>query len=122
MLSIQEMRNYLKMTDEDQNILTTVYNYLKLVKPEAEISLVDQDIVKYIFIDGPVIEFMSIYCKHKKLVAQVTDKMKIPSWFMQLFHLQRILSSDAFYAVPMHKMAEFYRYFAIEVKDKELLK
>lgn len=110
------------MTDEDQNILTTVYNYLKLVKPEEEISLVDQDIVKYIFINGPVMEFISIYCKHKRIVAQVTDKMKVPSWFMQLFHLQRITSSDALHTIPMHKMADFYRYFAIEVKDKELLK
>lgn len=110
------------MTNKDQNILTTIYNYLKLVKPEGEISIVDQDIVKYIFIDGPVVEFMRIYCKHKKLVVQATDKMRIPSWFMALFHLQRITSSDASYVIPKHKMAEFYRYFAIEVKDKELLK
>ena len=110
------------MTDKDQNIITTVYNYLKLIKPEEEISLVDQDIVKYIFIDGPSLEFMSIYCKHKKLVVQVTDEMKVSSWFMKLFHLQRITSSDASYTVPMHKMAEFYRYYEIEVKDKELLK
>lgn len=106
------------MTDEDQNILTTVYNYLKLVKPEERISLMD----KYIFIDGPGLEFMHIYCKHKKLVVQVTDSMKIPSWFMKLFHLQRITYSDASYIVPTHKMAEFYRYYVIEVKDKELLK
>lgn len=110
------------MTDEDQNILTTVYNYLKLVKPEEEIFLVDQDIVKYIFIDGPGLEFMHIYCKHKKLVAQVTDTMKVPSWFMKLFHLQRITSSDALRVIPMHKIAEFYKYYVIEVKDKELLK
>lgn len=110
------------MSDEDQNILTTVYNYLKLVKPEEEISLVNQDIVKYIFIDGPGLEFMSIYCKHKKLVAQITDAMKIPSWFMKLFHLQRITSSDVPYAISMHKVAKFYRHFIIEVKDKELLK
>ena len=110
------------MTDEDQSIITTVYNYLKLVKPEEEISLVDQDTVKYIFIDGPSSEFMSIYCKHKKLIAHVTDRMKISSWFMELFHLQRITSSDASYIIPTHKMADFYRYFEIEVKDKELLK
>jgi hypothetical protein len=105
------------MTNEDQSILTTVYNYLKLVKPEEKISLMD----KYIFIDGPALEFMHIYCKHKKLVVQVTDGMTIPSWFMGLFHLQRITSSDASYIVPMYKMSEFYRYFAIEVKDKDLL-
>lgn len=105
------------MTDKDQSILTTVYNYLKLVKPEERISLMD----KYIFIDGPGLEFMHIYCKHKKLVVQVTDSMKIPSWFMKLFHLQRITYSDASYTVPTHKMAEFYRYYVIEVKDKDLL-
>lgn len=109
------------MTDEDQSILTTVYNYLKLVKPEGKISLVDH-IVKYIFIDGPAIEFMRIYCKHKKLVVQVTDRMGIPSWFRELFHLQRVTSSDASYVIPKHKIEGFYRYFAIEVKDKELLK
>ena len=114
------MKDYLKMTDED--VLNTLYNYIKLVKPEEEISLVDQDIIKYIFINGPVMEFMSIYCKHKKLVVQATDRMRIPSWFMALFHLQRITSSDASYVIPIHKMAEFYRYFTIEVKDKELLK
>lgn len=109
------------MTDEDKNILITLYNYLKLVKPEEEISLYN-DIIKYIFINGPGLEFISIYCKHRKLVAQMTDIMKIPSWFMELFHLQRITSSEAVHTIPMHKMADFYRYFAIEVKDKELLK
>lgn len=109
------------MTDEDRNILITLYNYLKLVKPEEEISLYN-DIVKYIFINGPGLEFMSIYCKHRKLVAQMTDIMRIPSWFMELFHLQRITSSEAVQVIPMHKIAEFYRYFIIEVKDKELLK
>lgn len=110
------------MTNEDKNILTTLYNYMKLVKPEEEISLVDQDIVKYIFINGPTLEFMSVYCRHKKIVAQVTDRMKVPSWFMKLFHIQRITSLDASYVIPMHKMAEFYRHYAVEVKDKELLK
>lgn len=109
------------MTDEDRNILITLYNYLKLVKPEVVISL-NHDTVKYIFIDGPGLEFMSIYCKHRKLVAQMTDIMRIPSWFMELFHLQRITSSEAVQVIPMHKIAEFYRYFIIEVKDKELLK
>lgn len=116
------MKDYLKMTDEDRNILITLYNYLKLVKPEEEISLVNQDIVKYIFINGPGLEFMSIYCKHRKIVTQVTDKMKVPSWFMELFHLQRVTSSDASRVIPMHKIAEFYRYYAVEVRDKELLK
>ena len=37
------------MTNADNTILTTVYNYIKLVKPEEEISLIDQDVVKYIF-------------------------------------------------------------------------
>lgn len=110
------------MTNEDKNILTTLYNYMKLVKPEEEISLVDQVTVKYIFINGPTLEFMSVYCKHKKIVAQVTDRMKVPSWFMELFHLQRITSSDASRVIPMHKIAEFYKYYTIEVKDKELLK
>lgn len=107
------------MTDED--ILNTLYNYIKLVKPEEEISL-KHAIVKYIFIDGPSLEFMSIYCKHKEIVAQVTDRMKVPSWFMELFHLQRITSSDALRIIPMNRMAEFYKYYTIEVKDKELLK
>ena len=110
------------MTNADNTILTTVYNYIKLVKPEEEISLIDQDVVKYIFINGPSLEFMSIYCKHKEIVIQVTDKMKIPSWFMKLFHLQRITSSDALRVIPMYKMAEFYKYYTIEVKDKDLLK
>lgn len=110
------------MTNEDKNILTTLYNYMKLVKPEEEISLVDQVTVKYIFINGPTLEFMSVYCKHKKIVTQVTDRMKVPSWFMELFHLQRITSSDASRVIPMHKIAEFYKYYTIEVKDKELLK
>lgn len=110
------------MTDEDRNILITLYNYLKLVKPEEEISLVNRDIVKYIFINGPGLEFMSIYCKHRKLIAQITDIMKIPSWFMVLFHLKRITSSEAVQVIPMYKMLEFYRYFTVEVKDKELLK
>lgn len=109
------------MTDEDRNILITLYNYLKLVKPEEEISL-NHDTVKYIFINGPGLEFISIYCKHRKLVAQITDIMEIPSWFRELFHLQRITSSGALCAVPMHKIAEFYKYYTIEVKDKELLK
>ena len=107
------------MTDED--ILNTLYNYIKLVKPEEEISL-KHAIVKYICINGPSLEFMSIYCKHKKIVAQVTDRMRIPSWFMELFHLQRITSSDALRVIPMYKMAEFYKYYTIEMKDKELLK
>lgn len=107
------------MSDED--VLNTLYHYMKLVKPEEEISL-HHDTVKYIFINGPGLEFMSIYCKHRKLVAKMTDIMKIPSWFMELFHLQRITSSEAVHIIPMHKMADFYRYFAIEVKDKELLK
>ena len=107
------------MTDED--MLNILYQYIKLVNPEEEISL-KHAIVKYIFIDGPSLEFMSIYCKHKKIVIQVTDKMKIPSWFMKLFHLQRITSSDALRVIPMYKMAEFYKYYTIEVKDKELLK
>lgn len=110
------------MTDEDNSILTIIYNYIKLVKPEKEISFRDQDIVKYIFIKGPVMEFMSVYCNHKKIVAQVTDRMKVPSWFMDLFHLQRITSSDALRVIPMHKIVEFYKYYVIEVKDKELLK
>lgn len=110
------------MTDEDRNILITLYNYLKLVKPEEEIFLVDQDIVKYIFINGPTLEFMSIYCKHREIVIQVTDKMRIPSWFMKLFHLQRITPSDASRVIPMHKIAEFYKHYAVEVRDKELLK
>lgn len=110
------------MTDEDQNILTIVYNYMKLVKPEEEISLVDQDIVKYIFIDGPGLEFMHIYCKNKKIILQATNEMEVPSWFRVLFHLQRITSSDALRVIPMYKMAEFYKYYTIEVKDKELLK
>lgn len=109
------------MTDEDKNILITLYHYMKLVKPEGDISL-KHSIVKYIFIDGPSLEFMSIYCKHRKIVAQVTDNMKIPSWFMGLFHLQRITSSDALRVIPIDRIAEFYRYFMIEVKDKELLK
>lgn len=109
------------MTDEDRNILITLYNYLKLVRPEEEISLYN-DIVKYIFINGPGLEFISIYCKHRKLIAQVTDIMRIPSWFMELFHLQRITSSDALRVIPMYKMADFYKYYTIEVKDKELLK
>lgn len=109
------------MTDEDRNILITLYNYLKLVKPEGDISL-KHSTVKYIFIDGPSLEFMSIYCKHRKIVVQVTDSMRIPSWFMELFHLQRITSSDALRVIPMHKIAEFYKYYTIEVKDKELLK
>ena len=116
------MKDYLKMTDEDRNILITLYNYLKLVKPEEEISLVNQDIVKYIFIDGPSLEFMSIYCKHKKIIIQVTDEMKIPSWLKALFHLRRVTSSEASYTIPMHKLGICYRYYLMEVKDKELLK
>lgn len=113
------MKDYLKMTDED--ILNTLYQYMKLVKPEEEIFLY-HDIVKYIFINGPGLEFMFIYCKHRKLVAQTTDIMRIPSWFMELFHLQRITSSEAVQVIPMNRIAEFYRYFTVEVKDKELLK
>lgn len=115
------MRNYLKMTDEDRNILITLYNYLKLVKPEEEIHLVNQDIVKYIFIDGPSLDFMTIYCKHKEMVVQVTDDMKIPSWFKALFHLQRVTSSIASHIIPMHKLGVCYKYFIAEVKDKDLL-
>ena len=107
------------MSDED--VLNTLYHYMKLVKPEEEISL-KHAIVKYIFIDGPSLEFMSIYCKHKEIVIQVTDKMRIPSWFMKLFHLQRITPSDALRVIPMYRMAEFFKYYTIEVKDKELLK
>ena len=109
------------MTDEDRNILITLYNYLKLVKPEEEIFLI-YDTVKYIFIDGPSLDFMSIYCKHKKIVLQVTDEMEVPSWFKVLFHLRRVASDEVSHSIPMHRLGVWYKYFTIEVKDKELLK
>lgn len=109
------------MTDEDRNILITLYNYLKLVKPEEEISL-NHDTVKYIFIDGPSLDFMTIYCKHKEIVLQVTDEMEVPSWLKALFHLRRVTSSEALHAIPMHRLGVWYKYFIAEVKDKELLK
>lgn len=115
------MKDYLKMTDEDRNILITLYNYIKLVKPEERISL-HHDTVKYIFIDGPSSNFMTIYCKHKKIVLLVTDEMEIPSWFKALFHLRRVASDEISHSIPMHRLEVWYKYFIAEVKDKELLK
>jgi len=109
------------MTDEDKNILITLYHYMKLVKPEGDISL-NYDTVKYIFIDGPSSDFMTIYCKHKKIVLQVTDGMEVPSWFKALFHLQRVASDEISHSIPMHRLGVWYKYFIAEVKDKELLK
>lgn len=109
------------MTDEDRNILITLYNYMKLVKPEEEISL-NHDTVKYIFIDGPSLDFMTVYCKHKEIILQVTDEMEVPSWFKALFYLQRVTPSEVSHAIPMHRLGVWYKYFIVEVKDKELLK
>lgn len=107
------------MTDED--ILNTLYNYLKLVKPEEEISL-NHDTVMYIFIYGFSLGYMTIYCKHKEIILQVTDEMEIPSWFKALFHLRRVASDEISHSIPMHRLGVWYKYFIAEVKDKELLK
>ena len=95
------------MTDED--MLNTLYSYMKLVNPEEDISLAKY-ITKYIFVNGPVTEFMRIYCKDKEIVVQITDKMKLPSWFY------------ATRKIPACSRGIFYRYYLVEVKDKELLK
>ena len=73
------------MTDED--MLNTLYSYMKLVNPEEDISLAKY-ITRYIFVNGPVTEFMRIYCKDKEIVVQITDKMKLPSWFGM--HMQHV--------------------------------
>ena len=113
------MRNYLKMTDED--MLNTLYSYMKLVSPEEEISLA-QYVTKYIFVNGPVTEFMRIYCKDKEIIVQITDKMKLPFWFGKLFHYHRVNHSCASRKIPACSRGIFYRYYLVEVKDKDLLK
>ena len=107
------------MTDED--MLNTLYQYMKLVIPEEDISLAEY-VTKYIFVNGPVIEFMRIYCKDKEIIAQVTDKMELPSWFRKLFHYSKITHTYATRKIPACSRGIFYRYYLIEVKDKELLK
>lgn len=113
------MRDCLKMTDED--MLNTLYSYMKLVNPEEDISLAKY-ITRYIFVNGPVTEFMRIYCKDKEIVVQITDKMKLPSWFGKLFHYRRVTHAYATRKIPACSRGVFYRYYLVEVKDKELLK
>ena len=113
------MRNYLKMADED--MLNTLYQYMKLVNPEEDISLAEY-VTKYIFVNGPVIEFMRIYCKDKEIVAQVTDRMKLPSWFRKLFHYHKVTHAYATRKIPACSRGIFYRYYLVEVKDKDLFK
>ena len=107
------------MTDTD--MLNILYQYIKLVNPEEDISLTEY-VTKYIFVNGPVIEFMRIYCKDKEIIAQVTDRMKLPSWFRKLFHYSKITHTCATRKIPSCSRGIFYRYYLIEVKDKELLK
>lgn len=107
------------MTDED--VLNILYNYMKLVKPEEEISLA-QYVTKYIFVNGPVTEFMRIYCRDKEIIVQITDKMKLPSWFGKLFHYHRITHTCASRKIPACSRGIFYRYYLVEVKDKDLFR
>ena len=106
------------MTDED--ILNTLYNYIKLVKPEVKISLA-RYITKYIFVNGPIAEFMHIYCKNGELIVQATDKMKFPSWFKELFHYRRVTLEYVSHKIPPYIRGLTYRYYSVEVKDKKLL-
>lgn len=107
------------MTDED--MLNILYSYMRLVNPEGDISLA-QYVTKYIFVDGPVIEFMRIYCKDKEIIVQVTDRMKLPSWFKKLFHYRTVTHAYATCKIPACSRGIFYRYYLVEVKDKDLLK
>ena len=107
------------MTDKDK--LNILYNYIKLVEPEEDVSLA-QYVTKYIFVNGPVTEFMRIYCKDKEIIVQITDKMKLPSWFGKLFHYRKITHAYVTRKIPACSRGIFYRYYLVEVKDKNLLK
>lgn len=108
-----------KLTDKD--ILLILYNYMKLTKPnvKADISFDDDKAYTRIFISLAISEYMVIYCTYGELILVVADGVRTPSWILDMFHLTRV---DMLCLPNRIPTTSLYKYYVIEVKDKELLK
>lgn len=108
------------MTDKD--ILFILYNYMKLTKPnvKADISFEDDKAYTHIFISLALSEYMIVYCTYGELILVVADGVReIPSWILDMFNLTWINMLCLLHRIPTTSL---YKYYVIEVKDKDLFK
>ena len=107
------------MTDKD--ILRTLCKYMKLVAPNEVIKFRDRDIYSCVIVPLEGAEFMMVNCVKGEIILIATDKVKIPSWLKDIFDLTSVSMGHVSNKLPITRLEHFYRYFMVEVKDKDLL-
>lgn len=105
----------------DKDILRTLCKYMKLVAPNEVIKFRDRDIFSCVIVPLEGLEFIMVNCVEGEIILIVTDKVKIPSWLEDIFDLTSVSMGYVSNKLPAARLEYFYKYFMVEVKDKDLL-
>ena len=114
-----------RMVMTDKDILHTLCKYMKLVAqlvaPNEVIKFRDRDIYSCVIVPLEGAEFMMVNCVKGEIILIATDRAKIPSWLKDIFDLTSVSMGHVSNKLPITRLEHFYRYFMVEVKDKDLL-
>ena len=118
---LMKLSSIVRMVMTDKDILRTLCKYMKLVAPNEVIKFRDRDIYSCVIVPLEEAEFIMVNCVKGEIILITTDRAKIPSWLKDIFDLTSVSMSHVSNKLPITRLEYFYRYFMVEVKDKDLL-
>lgn len=109
--------------------LQALYNYVKLVSPDEDISLIKRDDRNYIWVNsiGIYRAYLKIFCEDGKNFAAYTygDTPVCPFWLHDVFYVRRTPLDKVKNRLPKHEQKQVTtrlcrRFYMLEPKEEGL--